>query len=135
MVETPGRRVRVEGFGVDDESAGYQARHTSWHWSAGVGTAADGRALAWNLVEGINDPPERSERAIWVDGVPHEPAPVAFDGLDAVRFADGSRLDFEPAAPSAPATTTSSSSAPPTATASAPSAAPSTASSWPRAAA
>ena len=63
QVEVPGRRVDVDGFGVDDESAGYQARRTSWHWSAGVGTAADGRALAWNLVEGINDPPERSERA------------------------------------------------------------------------
>ncbi len=95
VVETPGLRARVEGFGVDDESAGYQARHTSWHWSAGVGTAADGRALAWNLVQGINDPPERSERAVWVDGVPYEPAPVSFDGLDAVRFADGSRLDFD----------------------------------------
>jgi hypothetical protein len=93
-VEVPGRRTRVEGFGVDDESAGYQARHTTWQWSAGVGTAGDGRAVAWNLVEGINDPPERSERAIWVDGVPHEPAPVAFDALEAVRFADGSRLDF-----------------------------------------
>lgn len=95
VVETPGRRTHVEGLGVDDESAGYQARHTSWHWSAGVGTATDGRALAWNLVEGINDPAERSERAIWVDGVPHEPAPVAFDGLESVRFAAGSRLDFE----------------------------------------
>ena len=93
-VEIPGRRLAVEGFGVDDESAGYQARHTSWHWSAGVGTAADGRAVAWNLVEGINDPPEKSERAIWVDGVPREPAPVAFAGLDAVAFGDGSRLQF-----------------------------------------
>jgi Protein of unknown function (DUF2804) len=98
VVETPGHRARVEGFGVDDESAGYHARHTRWHWSAGVGTAADGRALAWNLVEGINDPPERSERAVWVDGVPHEPAPVAFDGLGSVRFAEGSRLDFTPGA-------------------------------------
>jgi uncharacterized protein DUF2804 len=94
VVETPGLRMPVEGFGVDDESAGYQARHTSWRWSAGVGTAADGRALAWNLVEGINDPPEKSERAIWVDGIPLEPAPVTFDGLDAVRFGDDSRLDF-----------------------------------------
>jgi hypothetical protein len=94
VVETPGHRARVEGFGVDDESAGYQARHTAWHWSAGVGTAADGRAVAWNLVEGINDPPERSERAIWVDGDPYEPAAVRFDGLDGVRFAEGSRLDF-----------------------------------------
>jgi hypothetical protein len=97
-VEMPGRRLEVDGFGVDDESAGYQARHTSWHWSAGVGTAADGRAVAWNLVEGINDPPQRSERAVWIDGVPHEPAPVAFDGLDGVRFAAGSGLDFTPGA-------------------------------------
>jgi hypothetical protein len=94
-VEMPGRRLELDGAGVDDESAGYQARRTRWHWSAGVGTAADGRALAWNLVEGINDPPERSERAIWVDGGPHEPAPVTFDGLEAVGFADGSRLDFK----------------------------------------
>jgi hypothetical protein len=93
-VEIPGRRFELDGFGVDDESAGYQARRTSWHWSAGVGTAADGRALAWNLVEGINDPPQRSERAVWVDGVPHEPSPVTFDGLEAVRFTDNSRLDF-----------------------------------------
>src|SRR6202012_5819135 len=81
-------------FGVDDESAGYHARRTSWHWSAGVGTAADGRAVAWNLVEGINDPPERSERAVWIDGRPEEPAPVTFESTDAVRFADGSRLAF-----------------------------------------
>jgi hypothetical protein len=94
FVELPGRRVELVGFGVDDESAGYQARHTSWHWSAGVGTAADGRAVAWNLVEGINDPPEKSERAVWVDGVPQEPAPVAFEGLEAIRFADGARLNF-----------------------------------------
>ncbi|HXF30365.1 MAG TPA: DUF2804 family protein [Solirubrobacterales bacterium] len=94
-LEIPGRRLAVEGFGVDDESAGYQARHTSWRWSAGVGTAADGRAVAWNLVEGINDPAAKSERAIWIDGAPHEPAPVTFQGLDAVTFADGSRLEFE----------------------------------------
>jgi hypothetical protein len=99
-VELPGYVHQFDGvpFAVDDESAGYQARHTSWRWSAGVGRAKDGRRVAWNLVEGINDPPERSERAVWVDGVPHEPAPVAFDGLDAVRFAEGSRLDFEPGA-------------------------------------
>jgi hypothetical protein len=93
-VEVPGRRLAVEGFGVDDESAGYQARHTSWLWSAGVGTADDGSPVAWNLVEGINDPPTDSERAVWVDGTPHEPAPVTFDGLDAVGFEDSSRLAF-----------------------------------------
>jgi hypothetical protein len=93
-LEIPGRRFEIEAFGVDDESAGYQARHTSWRWSAGVGTAADGRAVAWNLVEGINDPPEHSERAIWIDGTPHEPPPVTFDGLDAIDFADASHLTF-----------------------------------------
>ncbi len=63
-IETPGRRWELSGLGVDDESAGYHQRHTSWFWSAGVGTATDGRALAWNLVEGVNDPAERSERAL-----------------------------------------------------------------------
>lgn len=81
------RHFTVDGFGVDDESAGFHDRHTAWFWSAGIGTAVDGRALAWNLVEGINDPETNSERTIWVDGAPHEPAPVVFDGLEAVRFA------------------------------------------------
>lgn len=93
-VEVPGRRWAIDALAVDDESAGYHARHTNWHWSAGVGRAADGRALAWNLVEGINDPPAGSERAVWVEGEPHEAAPVAFDGLEAVRFAAGPQLAF-----------------------------------------
>jgi len=95
-IEAGGRRWQVDGEGVDDESAGYHQRHTSWHWSAGVGQAADGRALAWNLVEGINDPPQHSERGVWVDGSAHEPRPVSFSGLDSVEFDDGSRLLFEP---------------------------------------
>lgn len=93
-IETPGRRWDVSGLGVDDESAGYHQRHTSWFWSAGVGAGADGRAVAWNLVEGINDPPANSERAIWVGGEPSEPAPVRFDGIEAVEFGDGARLSF-----------------------------------------
>jgi hypothetical protein len=93
-IEIPGRRWQLEGAGIDDESAGYQARHTSWRWSAGVGDAADGRALAWNLVAGINDPATASERGLWVDGVASEPAPVVFDGGDAIDSADGSRLAF-----------------------------------------
>jgi hypothetical protein len=93
-VEVPGRRWRLEGRGVDDESAGYHARSTSWWWSAGVGRGADGRALAWNLVEGINDPPAESERAIWVDGAPSEPAPVRFAGLGAVELDAEERLEF-----------------------------------------
>jgi hypothetical protein len=95
VVETPRRRWQVDGFGVDDQSAGYQRRRTSWHWSAGIGRAADGRAVAWNLVEGINDPPANSERAIWLDGEPSEPDPVSFRGLDGVEFAAGSKLDFK----------------------------------------
>lgn len=95
-IETPDRSWEVDGLGVDDESAGYQQRRTSWYWSAGVGLAADGRPLAWNLVEGINDPPANSERAIWVDGEPLEPAPVSFRGLAEVEFDDGALLGFTP---------------------------------------
>lgn len=95
-VEVPGRRWRVSGRGVDDESAGYHQRHTGWLWSAGVGEASDGRALAWNLVEGINDPPSGSERAVWVDGVPREPPPVRFEGRTAIDLAEGARLEFTP---------------------------------------
>ena len=88
-------RVRFEGQGVEDESEGYHPRHTVWSWSAGVGRTTDGRSVGWNLVSGINDAPERSERAIWVDGQPSEPGPVSFAGLDAIDFDDGSRLAFE----------------------------------------
>jgi hypothetical protein len=88
------RRWQFQGRGIEDESAGYHPAHTVWSWSSGVGRAVDGRAVAWNLVSGINDPPERSERAIWVDGEPMEPGPVEFAGLKAVSFADGSRLAF-----------------------------------------
>jgi hypothetical protein len=95
-VEVDGRSREVSGLGVDDESAGYHQRHTSWLWSAGVGRATDGRAVAWNLVEGINDPATSSERAIWVEGEPREPAPVSFEGLAAVDFSGGARLSFAP---------------------------------------
>ncbi len=89
-----GRRIRLEGHGVTDETSGYHPRHTVWSWSAGVGAVRDGRRVAWNLVEGVNDPPTGSERAIWLDGEPFEPAPVAFAGLAGIDFADGARLDF-----------------------------------------
>jgi hypothetical protein len=93
-VEVPGRHWQVAGRGVDDESAGHHQRHTSWKWSAGVGTAADGRAVAWNLVTGINDPPQGSERAIWIDGAPNEPAPVRFPPADEIAFEGGGALRF-----------------------------------------
>jgi hypothetical protein len=90
-----GRRIRTRMRGVEDESAGYHPRHTEWSWCAGIGVAADGRELGWNLVAGVNDPEAASERTIWIDGHPErEPAPVAFDGLEAVRFAGGERLAF-----------------------------------------
>ena len=92
------QRIRCSARGVEDESAGYHPRHTVWSWSAGVGTTTDGREIGWNLVEGVNDPPERSERAIWVDGQPFEPGPSTFKGLEAVGFEDGSGLEFTPEA-------------------------------------
>lgn len=69
---------------IVDESAGYHARHTSWRWSAGVGTLTSGEPVAWNLVDGIHDAPEASERAVWVAGEPREVPPVRFDGLSRV---------------------------------------------------
>ena len=56
--------------GFVDESAGYHARHTAWRWSAGIGRADDGRAVAWNLVDGVHDALETSERTVWIDGEP-----------------------------------------------------------------
>jgi hypothetical protein len=88
------RRVEVQARGMEDESAGYHPHHTVWSWSAGVGRSKDGRSVGWNLVSGINDPPERSERAIWIDGEPSEPDPVEFEELDAIAFQDGSRVEF-----------------------------------------
>jgi hypothetical protein len=81
---------RVAARAVVDDTAGYHARHTRWHWSAGVGVATDGRPVAWNLVAGVNDPASASERTVWVDGVPCEPPPSDFaadlSGVDGLRF-------------------------------------------------
>ena len=68
----------IDSRAVVDDTAGYHARHTCWHWSAGVGVATDGRPVAWNLVEGVNDPATSSERTVWVDGVAEEPPPSDF---------------------------------------------------------
>lgn len=87
------RRIRTEARAIEDESAGYHEHHTVWDWSAGVGRSRDGRAVAWNLVDGINDSAERSERAIWIDGVPSEPGPASFEALEAIAV-DGARLEF-----------------------------------------
>ena len=80
----PGARGRRDfeldgALGFVDESAGYHARHTAWRWSAGIGGAEDGRAVAWNLVDGVHDG-VASERTVWIDGDPEEVPPQAFAG-------------------------------------------------------
>jgi hypothetical protein len=78
-VRVADREFHVDGpLGFVDESAGYHARHTRWRWSAGIGRARDGRAVAWNLVEGVHDADRDSERTVWVDGEPHEVEPQPF---------------------------------------------------------
>jgi Protein of unknown function (DUF2804) len=80
----------LEARAVIDDTAAYYARHTNWRWSAGVGVARDGRSLAWNLVDGVNDPPAGSERTVWIDGSADEVGPCSFSedlsGVDALRF-------------------------------------------------
>ncbi len=85
----------VEALAVLDDTAGYHARATEWRWAAGVGVDPAGTPLAFNLVEGVNDPPVGSERAVWVAGAPHEVAPVSFaPDLTRLTAADGSELHF-----------------------------------------
>lgn len=93
-----GARRGVDLRAIVDESAGYHARRTAWRWSAGVGFAAGGEPVAWNLVAGMHDAAEASERTVWVAGEPHEVGPVEFaDDLSAVgglRFAaEATRAD------------------------------------------
>jgi hypothetical protein len=85
----------IEALAVVDDTAGYHARVTEWRWAAGVGVDPAGTPLAFNLVEGVNDPPTASERAVWVAGEPHEVAPVTFSAdLARIAAADGSQLNF-----------------------------------------
>jgi hypothetical protein len=85
----------IDALAVIDDTAGYHARHTEWWWSAGVGTGMDGSPLAWNLVSGVNDPALGSERAVWVNGEPHECAPVRFsEDLSEIAGEDGALVRF-----------------------------------------
>ena len=94
-----GRLQPIDARAVIDDSAGYHERVVSWRWSAGVGAADDGRAVAWNLVSGINDPPRDSERTIWVDGEATEVGPNTFaESLASVAFTEGGELHFKPEA-------------------------------------
>lgn len=85
----------IDALAVIDDTAGYHARLTEWRWAAGVGLGPDGVPLAFNLVDGVNDPPVGSERAVWVAGVPREVPPVSFAAdLESVTCVDGSQLRF-----------------------------------------
>jgi hypothetical protein len=92
------REYTLDCMGVVDETAGYHQRHTTWSWSAGVGTSTAGQNVGWNLVTGVNDDPAASERTVWVDGEPHEVGPVEFAAdLSSVRFGNpdgGGELRF-----------------------------------------
>ena len=91
--------LEIEALAVIDDTAGYHARVTEWWWAAGVGAGPDGTPLAFNLVQGVNDPPSGSERAVWIAGVPHEAQPVRFsDDLRTIEASDGSQLCFAPEA-------------------------------------
>jgi hypothetical protein len=78
LIELDGSPIQFDERGLVDHSAGYHARHTVWSWSAGVGVADDGRAVAWNLVTGVHDAPQASERTVWIDGEPREAGPAEF---------------------------------------------------------
>jgi Protein of unknown function (DUF2804) len=97
-VELDGTRYEVDGdAGFVDDSAGYHPRHTAWRWSAGMGRTDDGRRVGWNLVTGVHDDPDVSERTIWVAGTPSHSAPTRFaDDLSTIAFdGDDGQLRFE----------------------------------------
>jgi hypothetical protein len=95
-VRLDGVALALDERGLVDDSAGHHARETAWRWAAGVGRTPDGRALTWNLVDGIHDDPTTSERTVWVDGVAAHRRPVRFSqALDGVAFREGGRLTFE----------------------------------------
>jgi hypothetical protein len=94
-VRVAGREFHIAGpLGFIDDSAGYHARRTAWRWSAGIGRASDGRAVAWNFVDGVHDAARASERTVWVDGEPREVEPQAFaadlSAVGGLRFSEWS---------------------------------------------
>lgn len=95
-VVVDGRALALDdGLAVVDDTAGYHARETEWWWAAGVGRAADGLPVGWNVVVGVNDGPQASERSVWAAGGSREVGPVHFAAdLSGVDFAEGDRLDF-----------------------------------------
>jgi Protein of unknown function (DUF2804) len=95
VLELNGARHEIDGVAFIDESAGYHDRHSAWKWSAGNGLTSDGRAVSWNLVTGLHDAPQESERTLWIDREPAEVGPVAFaPDLSSITFAEGGALEF-----------------------------------------
>ncbi|MEA2440523.1 MAG: hypothetical protein QOH76_1947 [Thermoleophilaceae bacterium] len=89
------RRYEIDCLGAVDDTEGRHRRHTTWTWSAGVGRGEGGERIGWNLVTGVNDSIEGSERYVWIDGEPRHLAPVEFaDDLSSVTFGEGGGLDF-----------------------------------------
>jgi hypothetical protein len=90
LLQLDGHLRELHGHVLVDDTAAYYERHTRWQWSAGAGRSSDGRAVAWNLVSGVNDPPHASERTVWLDGVAFEAPPGAFaadlSGVGELRF-------------------------------------------------
>lgn len=78
--------AKIRARAIIDDTAAYYPRRTSWKWCAGVGEARDGRAVAWNLVDGVNDPAVGSERTVWIEDEPREVPPVRFGQGLGLRF-------------------------------------------------
>jgi Protein of unknown function (DUF2804) len=66
------REIPLEG-GVAglDVTQGTPARDTAWRWAMACGHLEDGRPVAFNLVEGLNQGPGENENAVWVHGALH----------------------------------------------------------------
>jgi Protein of unknown function (DUF2804) len=87
---------RTDGAVFVDVNAGYHTRHTRWRWSAGAGRDQHGRTVAWNVIVGLFDTPQQSERTVWIDGVPSEIGPVRFsEDLRSVSFSEGGEIRFQ----------------------------------------
>lgn len=92
-----GSRHQLEGRAIIDDTAAFYPRVTRWRWCAGVGRSTGGQEVAWNLVQGVNDPPTNSERTVWVDGIPREVGPPTFapdlSRVDELQFAPEASLE------------------------------------------
>jgi hypothetical protein len=67
-------RTRTRTYSLDGGSGGFDytsgllARHTAWRWAFATGSDAEGSAIGFNLVSGINDTSTASENVVWIDG-------------------------------------------------------------------